>query len=145
MTTMIRKYKEEDAERVLQIWDDASTKAHPFLDGNFTDKVRKEMREIYIPNGKECTWVFEDADEVVGFLAMPDTEIGGIFVSPNHESEGLGNGLLYFIWKEHNTIEVEVFERNSLGRKVYKKNGFEKVEVYYHPESKQKVLRLVKK
>ena len=137
---MIRKHKEEDLEEIINIWYSASTLAHPFLEATFVEKVKKDMREIYIPNSE--TWIFEENNSTIGFISMLGNEIGGLFVLPNHHSKGIGTQLVNFVKKLHNELEVEVFEKNLIGRSFYNKYGFKKIRQYTHTESKNEVLRL---
>ncbi len=46
---MIRKFIESDMNQVINIWLEASIKAHDFVDGEFWESKVKDMREIYIP------------------------------------------------------------------------------------------------
>ena len=137
---MIRKHTEKDLDDILIIWYQASTLAHPFLEAVFVEKVKKDMREMYIPNSE--TWIFEENNTTIGFISMLDNEIGGLFVKPNHHSKGIGTQLVNFIKKSHNELEVEVFEKNTIGRAFYDKYGFQKIRQYTHIESNNEVLRL---
>lgn len=137
---MIRKHTEKDLEAIIKIWYNASTLAHPFLETTFVEKVKKDMREIYIPNSE--TWIFEENNIIIGFISMLDNEIGGLFVLPNHHSKGIGTQLVNFVKKLHNELEVEVFEKNSIGRSFYDKYGFKLINQYTHTESNNEVLRL---
>ena len=80
------------------------------------------MTNIYIPNSE--TWVYEIDNSIVGFISMLDNEIVGLFVLPNNHSKGIGTRLVDFIKKEHSDLEVEVFEKNLIGRGFYDKYGF---------------------
>jgi len=137
---MIRKHTEKDIDQIINIWYSASTLAHPFLKTTFVEKVKKDMREIYIPNSE--TWIFEENNSAIGFISMLDNEIGGLFVMPNHHSKGIGTQLVNFANKLHNELEVEVFEKNLIGRSFYGKYGFKKIKQYTHTESNNEVLRL---
>lgn len=137
---MIRKHKEQDLEQIINVWDKSSSLAHPFLNSNFVKKVKSDMTNIYIPNSE--TWVYEIENSIVGFISMLDNEIAGLFVLPNSHSKGIGTKLVDFIIKKHSTLEVEVFEKNSIGRAFYNKYGFEKIKIYNHKESGNEVLRL---
>lgn len=137
---MIRKHEEKDLEAVLDVWYQASTLAHPFLDSEFVEKVKKDMRELYIPNSE--TWVFEENGVVIGFISMMGNEIGGLFVLPDQHSKGVGTQLVNFIAESHEELEVEVFKENNIGRVFYDKYGFELLEEQYNEESGQQVLRL---
>jgi len=110
------------------------------LSSSFVEKVKADMTNIYIPNSE--TWVYEIENSIVGFISMLDNEIGGLFVFPNNQSKGIGTKLVDFIKKEHSNLEVEVFEKNHIGRAFYDKYGFEKIKSYSHNESGNEVLRL---
>jgi len=137
---MIRKHQESDLEDILNIWYQASTLAHPFLEDAFVEKVKKDMREIYIPGSE--TWVYEEKGKVIGFIGMQGNEIGGLFVLPDHHSKGVGTQLVNFISGLHEELEVEVFTRNKIGRAFYDKYGFKIIKEFLHEESKHEVIRL---
>lgn len=137
---MIRKHRESDLEDILNIWYQASTLAHPFLDDAFVEKVKKDMREIYIPGSE--TWVYEDKGKVIGFIAMLGNEIGGLFVLPDHQSKGVGTQLVNFINGLLEELEVEVFTKNKIGRAFYDKYGFKVIKEDLHEESGQEILRM---
>jgi len=137
---MIRKHKEQDLEQIINVWYQASTLAHPFLSSDFVEKVKSDMTNLYIPNSE--TWVYIKKNSIVGFISMIGNEIGGLFVLPNNHSEGIGTKLVEFISQEHSELEVEVFEKNVIGRSFYSKYGFERIKKYSHKESGNDVLRL---
>lgn len=137
---MIRKREEKDNDAIMSVWCEASDLAHPFLSADFTEKAKKDMRNIYIPNSE--TWVFEDNNVVVGFISMLGNEIGGLFVSPDNHFKGIGTQLVNFVKEFHNELEVEVFEKNTIGRAFYKKYGFTLIKQFHHTESGNDVLRL---
>ena len=137
---MIRKHQESDLQDILNIWYQASTLAHPFLDDAFVEKVKKDMRELYIPGSE--TWVYEENGVIIGFIGMMENEIGGLFVLPNHHSKGVGRQLVDFISELHEELEVEVFKENKIGRAFYDKYGFIKIKEFLHEESKHEVLRM---
>lgn len=137
---MIREYNEKDIQIVFDIWHEASTIAHPFLNSAFVEKAKKDMYEIYIPNSK--TWVFEEDGTIIGFIGMMENEIGGLFVSPHHQSKGIGTKLVDFIGNKFNELEVEVFKKNKIGRAFYDKCGFKLMNVYVHEETGEGILRL---
>ena len=156
----IRKYQDNDIEGVLKVWLAGFRFAHPFLEESFVQKCVIDMRNIYIPLTKSTTWVCVEKKEgkeegreeevVVGFIAMIENEIGGLFVSPDRHGRGIGTKLVKTVEEEGgeggkgmDRLEVEVFKRNEVGRPFYKKYGFEFMKEYYHEESKQDMLRLV--
>ncbi len=139
---MIRKHVENDLEQIMKIWDESSTLAHPFLNSAFVEKVKSDMRNIYIPDSE--TWVYENDLGVIGFISMIDDEIGGLFVLPQNQSSGIGTKLVNYVSQLHEKLEVEVFEKNQIGRSFYNKYGFEIIKEYMHEDSGEMLLRLLK-
>jgi putative acetyltransferase len=137
---MIRKHEEKDLESILDVWYKASTLAHPFLDAAFVTKVKKDMREMYIPNSE--TWVYEVEGRVIGFIGMMGNEIGGLFVLPNHHSQGVGTTLVNYILTKQRELEVEVFKKNKIGRAFYDRFGFKTIKEEMNEESQQIVLMM---
>ncbi len=139
---MIRKHVENDLEQIMNIWYESSTLAHPFLNSAFVEKVKTDMRKIYIPNSE--TWVYENDQGIVGFISMIDEEIGGLFVRPQNHFSGIGTKLVNYVSEFHEKLEVEVFEKNEIGRAFYNRYGFKLIKEFTHEESSEKVLRLRK-
>jgi len=137
---MIRKYKANDLTQVIDIWYKSSTIAHPFLENDFVEKVKKDMQEIYIPKAE--TWVYEENEIIIGFISMFGNEIAGLFVDINQQTKGIGTQLVDFTAKLHNELEVEVFEKNKIGRSFYDKYGFNFIKKYFDKISNQEILRL---
>ncbi|AXI47958.1 GNAT family N-acetyltransferase [Sulfitobacter sp. SK012] len=119
---MIRKYKTDDIEALIDIWDTADTLAHPFLSVEVRDQVRKDMRNIYFPNAE--TWVLEDNGVPVGFIAMIDTEIGGLFLAPSQHGKGMGRQMVDHVVALKGPLTVEVFKDNKIGLPFYERYGF---------------------
>ncbi|MGB5392661.1 MAG: GNAT family N-acetyltransferase [Lutimonas sp.] len=137
---MIRKYKEIEIPILVNIWEQASKVAHPFLDDEFSQMVKKAMSEIYLPDSD--TWVYEESNTVIGFISMKENEIAGLFVNPKSHSKGIGTSLVNHIKQFHKELEVEVFEQNKIGKPFYEKFGFIVINEYVHEQTNQKVLRL---
>ena len=137
---MIRIYKETDLEDVMNIWFEAQSIAHPFLTEDFVTMVKTMMKEKFIPNSK--TWIYEAEGHVLGFIAMMNNEIGGLFVRPNRQTKGIGTQLVKHVFPFHEAIEVEVFNENKIGKPFYLKLGFKTVSEYIHEDTNQKVLRM---
>ena len=138
---MIRNYRKEDEDIVMDIWYKSSSLAHPFLENSFVEKVKSDMREKYLPNSE--TWVYEEKNSVVGFIAMIDNEIGGLFILPEYHSRGIGTKLVDYVLRDNDELEVEVFERNLIGRAFYDKYGFVMLKKLHHKETGNEILRLI--
>ncbi|RKR18749.1 putative acetyltransferase [Maribacter vaceletii] len=137
---MIRKHNKEDLEQIMDVWNQSSSLAHPFLESSFQEEVRNDMKEIYIPGSD--TWVYDEGNRILGFISMIGNEIGGLFVLPNNHSKGIGTKLVNYINNFHDHLEVEVFEKNIIGRSFYKKYGFKIISKFMHEPSNEKVVRL---
>lgn len=137
---MIRKYKEEEIPKLIEIWEKAASQAHPFLSDEFNKMVKKAMTEMYLPNSD--TWVYVDAHKIIGFVSMNGNEIGGLFISPEKQSKGIGTSLVNHVKLFHEELEVEVFQNNKIGRPFYEKYGFVVIKEYIHDATNEKVLRM---
>jgi len=119
---MIRKYQPEDTDDLVSIWQMASALAHPFLTEGFQAQEAENLRHLYLPNAE--TWVSVDTEKPTGFIAVVGTEIGGLFVSPQHQKQGWGKALVDFAIDLKGPLSVEVFEKNAIGRRFYAQYGF---------------------
>ncbi|MEH6755495.1 MAG: GNAT family N-acetyltransferase [Alphaproteobacteria bacterium] len=120
---MIRKYATEDTDALIAIWDNSEALAHPFLSADVRDQVRKDMRNIYLPNAE--TWVLENDGAPVGFIAMIDKEIGGLFLDPSQHGKGMGRQMVDHVVSLKGPLTVEVFKANKIGLPFYERYGFE--------------------
>ncbi len=137
---MIRQYEDADLDSVLSSWENASKVAHPFLKEEFQAQERKNIPELYIPNAD--TWVVEVDDQVVGFIALIGNEVGAIFLQPAHQGKKIGKLMMDKAKELHGDLEVEVFERNSIGRNFYAQYGFKLIEEKVHEPTGERLLRL---
>ena len=140
MTHSIRQYSEADINGVLSSWENASKIAHPFLKEDFQAQVRNDIPELYLPNAD--TWVVEVDNQVAGFIALIGNEIGAIFLQPEHHGKKIGKLMMDKAKELHGDLEVEVFEKNSIGRKFYSQYGFELIEEKIHEPTGEITLRL---
>jgi len=137
---LIREYLEQDLAELLSLWEDASAIAHPFLTQEFIASERENIINIYLPNTE--TWIAEEDGQVVGFISLLGNEVGGIFVSPNHQKKGIGRKLMDKARSRRGELTVEVFVANNIGRDFYDKYGFELIEQKLHEPTGFYVLRL---
>ncbi|MEW6998068.1 GNAT family N-acetyltransferase [Colwelliaceae bacterium BS250] len=136
----IRQYKASDLKSVLDTWELATRLAHEFMTDDFIAQERKNVADIYLPNTD--TWVAEVDGEVKGFIALMGNEVGAIFLQPNYHGKGIGKSLMDKAQSLHESLEVEVFKANSIGRNFYSKYGFEYLEEKFHEPTGQPLLRL---
>jgi len=137
---VIRKYQPADCEDVLNVWARASALAHPFLSQEFLEQERHDISSVYLPKAETLVW--EADGRVVGFLSLLGNEVGAIFVDPEFHRSGIGRALMDRARALRGELEVEVFERNLLGRAFYAKLGFDLVHRKVHNQTGFEVLQL---
>lgn len=138
---MIRPYTDNDANAVVAIWRAASELAHPFLTTAFLDAEEQNVRSVY-PAFAEIS-VLEEDGVVVGFIALIESEVGAIFLAPEHHGRGLGRKMMDFAVSQKGSVTVDVFKANAIGRAFYDRYGFLHVEEYLHEPSEQMTLKMV--
>lgn len=138
---MIRKYKDEDTDALVLSWRKASELAHPFLPEEFLQQEAYNVQNVY-PALAEI-WVTEIDGAVVGFIALVENEIGGLFLDPLYHGRGLGRAMVDKAIAEKGDLSVEVFAANEIGRRFYDAYGFRETAQFVHDESGQNTCRLV--
>ncbi|MCV0424548.1 MAG: GNAT family N-acetyltransferase [Roseibium sp.] len=137
---MIRPYVSEDTDAILHIWRIASEFAHPFLDDDFHDMAANAIRDVYLP--KADTFVVVIDDVPVGFIALLENQIGGLFLDPAFHGQGLGRSLVDHAVKLKGPLTVEVFKNNKVGRRFYAAYGFHQTGECLHDMTEQLTLKL---
>ncbi len=111
-----------DLEPCLAIWRRASEVGHPFLGSAELDADAALVREQYMPAARVRVAAAED--RVLGFIALLDAFIGGLFVDPEMHAQGIGRALVHDAQPHHPTLDVEVYEANADARAFYARLGF---------------------
>ncbi len=137
---VIREYRDDDLNDLLDSWSAASEAAHPFLSEAFLAQERKNIADVYLPNTE--TWVAETEGRVVGFVALMGNEIGAIFVHPAQHGTGTGRALMEKAQELRGELFVEVFTDNAIGRAFYAKCGFEPIGAKVHEATGFELQRL---
>lgn len=119
---LIRPYSDADVDDVLDVWHAASLVGHPFLSDDFLRAERQRLAEQWLPASE--AFVFEEAGRVVGFVAMIGHEVGGLFVAPDWQGQGIGRQLLDHVRLSQPVLELNVFEANTRARRFYEAYGF---------------------
>lgn len=137
---MIRDFKTNDTDAVVTIWRAATQVAHPFFAADFIESEAENLRNIYLVHA--VTRVIEIDGRVGGFIAMIGNEIGGLFLDPELHGQGLGRAMVDDAAGRHGALEVEVFERNTVGRRFYDRYGFRFMGSSTHAGTGETILRL---
>ncbi|WP_299725442.1 GNAT family N-acetyltransferase [uncultured Tateyamaria sp.] len=137
---MIRDFDTNDTETLVAIWRRASALAHPFLPPAFIEAEAENLRSVYLKFAR--TWVIEVEGRVVGFAAVVENALAGLFLDPALHGKGHGRALVDAAVAQTGPLSVEVFEQNAIGRRFYAAYGFEGSDVSVHEPSGQRVLHL---
>lgn len=138
---MIREYASEDTDALVAVWRAATALAHPFLPAGFVEQEAHNLRHLYFPNAESYTCELDGRP--VGFIAMVGNEIGGLFLDPALHGRGLGRAMIDHVRQRCPALEVEVFERNAVGRPFYEAYGFIEASRYRHEGTGEMTIRMV--
>ena len=137
---MIRDFKTNDTDAVVAVWRAATAVAHPFFASDFIESEAENLRNIYLTHAQTRVMIWEG--QVEGFIAMIGSEIGGLFLDPKLHGRGLGRALVDDAVQQFGSLDVEVFERNTVGRRFYDRYGFRQIGLSNHEATGETVLRL---
>lgn len=69
-------------------------------------------------------FIYEEDEELQGFVGVIDNYIAGIFVSKNIQSKGIGKSLLDHVKTLRNELSLSVYKKNERAVKFYIREGF---------------------
>lgn len=119
---MIRKFQKQDIESIMQIWLNTNIKAHAFIPETYWQKNYPMVKEMII---QAEIWIYEEHNNIIGFLGIRDSYIAGIFISTTYQSNGIGSQLLQHVKKYHPILSLHVYKKNEKAIQFYQKHGFE--------------------
>ena len=118
---MIRRFREEDIDNVMQIWLDANLQAHYFIPKCYWKGHYNMVRDM-LPSSE--VWVYELENVILGFVGIVEDHIEGIFVTPQRQSNGIGKVLIEHVKAEHERLSLNVYEKNIKACGFYLREGF---------------------
>ena len=119
---MIRKLQKADIDRVADIWLDANLKAHSFIPAQYW-KSNFELVKEALPQAE--VYVYENENEIQGFVGLSGEHIEGIFVSGEKQSQGIGKLLLDHVKDRKPRLLLNVYKQNTRAMSFYQREGFE--------------------
>ena len=120
---MIREFNQSDIDQIINIWLEASIKAHYFIGSEFWESKVNDMKDVYIPSSE--TYVFEDTKIIKGFISLLGDTLAALFVSPRYQGNGIGSQLILKSKKIRKKLVLTVYKENRRSIEFYRKNGFE--------------------
>lgn len=118
--SMIRKFKPEDLNEVMNIWLTTNIQAHDFISKDYWVNHFEIVQEL-LPTAE--VYVYEEG-EIKGFIGVTDGYIAGLFVLATEQSKGIGKQLLDFVKTNHDKLILTVYEKNIRATRFYKNQDF---------------------
>ena len=121
----IRKAKEAELDRLIEIWLESSFQAHDFIDQEYWEENREVMRNLYLPLSEN--FVVIDGT-IKGFLSMMGKEVAALFILPSEQGIGFGKALMQYAQEKNNEIYLNVYAQNERAKAFYQSQDFQIVE-----------------
>ena len=119
---MIRELRKVDINKVAEIWLDTNIKTHYFISAQYWKSNFELVKELLL---QATVYVYEDKQEIQGFIGLSNEYIEGIFVSAEMQSQGIGKILLNYVKGKRNKIILNVYQKNTRAISFYQREGFE--------------------
>ena len=118
---MIRELRKADINKVANIWLDTNITAHYFIPAQYWQNNFELVKELLL---QATVYVYEDNQEIQGFIGLNDEYIEGIFVSNKIQSHGIGKALLNYAKNKRNKLFLNVYQKNVRAIAFYQREGF---------------------
>lgn len=118
---MVRNFKNADIDKIMEIWLNSNIEAHNFIDKSYWEK-NFEMVKNALPQAE--IYIYEENNNIMGFVGLVENYIAGIFVEKNFRGKGTGKKLLNYAKSIKNNLTLNVYEKNIDAVKFYKREGF---------------------
>ena len=131
---MIRKLKDEDLNKIMNIWLESTIKAHNFISEDYWENNYNIVKDVYIPMAE--TFVYDDGLDIKGFISIINNEfIGALFVDSNCQRLGIGSELIDYILKKYEKLSLAVYKNNKKAVSFYKNKGFKVIKEQLNEDS----------
>lgn len=122
----IRPYRpEDDLTALVDIWDRASRRAHAFLGDERLSAQKHLLATQWLPAAE--TYVAVRDGQAVGFISLLGQTVGGLFVSPDHHRQGIGQRLIAHAVALRGALHLDVYADNAEARRFYAAVGFQQI------------------
>ena len=119
---MIRELRKVAINKVAEIWLDTNIKTHYFISAQYWKSNFELVKELLL---QATVYVYEDKQEIQGFIGLSNEYIEGIFVSAEMQSQGIGKILLNYVKGKRNKLILNVYQKNTRAISFYQREGFE--------------------
>lgn len=118
---MIRKFRTDDLEQVMELWLATNISAHDFISVKYWHANYALVKEM-LPQAN--IWVYEKNNEIWGFIGLQDTYIAGIFVADKVQGKGIGSELLAKAKQQKSQLSLAVYAKNERALNFYQRADF---------------------
>jgi len=118
----IHKIEDKDVPEVVNLWYEASIRAHDFISSDYWQKGKDAMTEKYLPNSE--TYLAIERGEIIGFVSMKEDYLAALFIKADMQRNGIGKQLLNYIKNKRETIQLGVYKKNLKGVQFYLSQDF---------------------
>ena len=132
---MIRELQKADINKVADIWLDTNVAAHYFISSQYWQDNFELVKELLL---QATVYVYEDNQEIQGFIGLNDDFIEGVFVSNEVRSHGIGKALLNYVKNKRNKLFLNVYQKNVRAIAFYHREGFEIQHSGFEEATKEK-------
>lgn len=118
---MIRKFKDEDLEIIMELWLNTNIHAHDFIAEDYW-RNNFELVKGMLPCAE--LYVCEIENKIKAFVGIDNGYIAGIFVSGEMQSKGLGKQLLEKAKELYASLSLNVYKKNVKAVHFYQRENF---------------------
>ena len=120
---MIRKFKTQDLDAVMQIWLHGNLDAHAFIAASFWTEHFEMVRDL-LPQAELYVHENENTGQIDGFIGLTENHIEGIFVAKAARSKGIGKALLEYAKPRKPCLTLSVYQKNERALAFYRREQF---------------------
>lgn len=122
---MVRKFKKDDIEILMDLWLKGNTEAHSFIDLDYWKRNFSMVKDMMY---SAEIYVFECCGEIRGFMGLTENYIAGIFVDSKYRSQGIGKKLIDYAKSIKEELVLSVYSKNKGALSFYVREGFKITE-----------------
>ncbi len=131
---MIRKLENTEIDKVMDIWEKTTIKAHNFIPKKYWENNYNTVKDVYIPMAD--TFIYEDNGVIKGFISIINNEfIGALFVNIDSQGMGIGKALLEYAMNKYRKLALAVYMDNKQAVKFYLSRGFKIIKEQVNEDS----------
>ena len=120
---MIREFRKNDLNILMQIWLDTNMQAHNFIPKEYWTDHYDMVKEM-LPQSELYVYENDDTNQIEGFVGLTDDYVAGIFVRKNVQSKGIGKQLLDYVKAIKSGLRLNVYQKNTRAVCFYQREHF---------------------